>query len=90
MRAILLAIVLAGGCRKASAPEDDCGALRVTIDGAPMPAMPNGIAFSAKVNGQVTWYVDVSDLDIRCEQLPPNSGRIVVDGRLEGAYCGQR
>ena len=79
----LLIVVVAAACAKT--PEVECPDLRVTVDGAPLPAMPHGLAFSSKVNGQVTWYVDVSDVEVSCDQVPPNTGRTLRAGETSAS-----
>lgn len=42
--------------------------------------MTNGLAFSYRVNGTVTWHVDLSDHATTCEHYMGKHGRILQDG----------
>jgi hypothetical protein len=59
----LLLILFAAACTNTSNGKGaeagaECPALSVTADGVSLPAMTNGLAFSYRVNGTVTWHVD--------------------------------
>lgn len=79
----LLLISVAAACTKAPSSTDaECPALRVTADGVPLPAMTNGLAFSYRVNGIVTWHVDRSDHAKTCERYMGKDGRILENGEV--------
>jgi hypothetical protein len=77
---ILLLILVTAACSKTSGDGGACPPLRVTANGAALPAMPNGLAFSHRVNGAVTWHVDRSDRAKTCEQYMGKDGRILESG----------
>jgi hypothetical protein len=81
----LLLILVAAACTKtsnsnAAGSGAECPALRVTADGVSLPAMTNGLAFSYRVNGTVTWHVDLSDHAMTCERYMGKDGRILQRG----------
>ncbi len=84
VRALLL-ILVAAACSKTSNSEGagsgaECPALSVTANGVPLPALTNGLAFSYRVNGIVTWHVDLSDHASTCERYMGKDGRILQPG----------
>jgi hypothetical protein len=81
----LLLIVVAAACTTTSNSTGagsgaECRALSVTANGVLLPAMTNGLAFSYRVNGTVTWHVDLSDHATTCERYMGKDGRILQDG----------
>jgi hypothetical protein len=75
---ILLLILVTAACSKTA--DQGCPPLRVTANGAALPAMPNGLAFSHRVHGAVTWHVDRSDRAKTCEHYMGMDGRILESG----------
>ncbi len=84
MRTLLL-ILVAAACTKTSNSKGagsgtECPVLSVTANGVSLPAMTNGLAFSYRVNGTVTWHVDLSDHANTCEHYMGKDGRILQQG----------
>ena len=79
---VMVAVVAAAACKKAKTAET-CGALSVTIDGKPQPAMPNGLARLTVVGNDKLYEVQVFNHDqATCEQFISRSGRNVPDGEV--------
>jgi hypothetical protein len=81
----LLLLLVAAACTKTSNSKGagsgaECPALSVTANGVSLPAMTNGLAFSYRVNGTVTWHVDLSDHANTCERYMGKDGRILQHG----------
>jgi|MudIll2142460700_1097286.scaffolds.fasta_scaffold18645_2 hypothetical protein len=85
----LLAAVLAAGCKKTPTAES-CGALTVTVDGKPLPAMPNGLARLTVQGSDKLYEVQVFNHDkSTCEQFVDRSGRQIPDGEVSvRAFAG--
>jgi len=84
--ALLLLLVACG--KKQTA--ESCGALSVTVEGQPLPAMPNGFARANIMNGDTSYEVDVFNHDqITCEKFIDKGGRQVPDGEVSvRAFAG--
>jgi hypothetical protein len=76
----LLVIVLAAACEKSVRSDPSCPALSVTVDGAPQPALPYGLAYSFKLNGEPSWVVDMSNFVTDCGRYMGIDGRVLRPG----------
>ncbi len=74
------------GCKKKTA--ESCGALTVTVDGKPLPAMPNGFAVHSTQNK--SYEVEVFNHDkTTCEQILSKNGRTIPEGEVSiRAFAG--
>jgi len=82
---------LAGGCsNKPAAAGGPCKPLAVTVDGTALAAMPNGLARSNSMNGDISYEVLMFNHDkATCEQLLSKSGRQIPDGEVSvRAFAG--
>lgn len=77
----MLAIGVAG-CKKPKTAES-CGPLTVTIDGQPLPAMPNGLARKSVMTGDSNYEVQLFNHDkSTCEEMISKQGRNVFEGEV--------
>jgi hypothetical protein len=88
---MLIAAVLAAGCSKKTDKSGGggggaaaaCKPLAVTVDGTPLAAMPNGLAKSNNMSGDLSYEVHVFDHDkTTCEDMLSKSGRTVPEGEV--------
>lgn len=83
-----ISALVAGGCSKqddkpAGAAAAACKPLSVSVDGTPLAAMPNGLARSNNMNGDISYEVHVFDHDkATCDELLGKSGRSVPEGEV--------
>lgn len=89
-RVLVVACVLAGGCSRKAPTAESCGPLTVTIDGAPLAAMPHGLARKNVAAGEINYEVEVyNHATTTCEQFLSKSGRSVPDGEVSvRAFAG--
>jgi hypothetical protein len=94
---VAVTVVLGAGCSKkkegaggGAAAAGSCKPLAVTVDGAPLAAMPNGLARSNKMSGDVTYEVQMFNHDkASCGEMLSKSGRQVPDGEVSvRAFAG--
>lgn len=85
---LVIATLLAAGCSKkddkaGGASAAACKPLTVTVDGTPLAAMPNGLAKSNNMNGDISYEVHAFDhAKTTCEDMLNKSGRTVPEGEV--------
>jgi hypothetical protein len=85
MKTIALALlVLASACaKKEGATAGSCKDLTVTVDGAPLPALPHGLAKANNMNGDVSYEVQLFNHDkTTCDQFLDKAGRPIPEGEV--------
>ena len=96
---LVVGAALAAGCSKKNQdsggesggmPTGRCRALEVTVDGAALAAMPNGLARSNNMNGDISYEVLMfNHHKATCEELLSKSGRQIPDGEVSvRAFAG--
>lgn len=90
---LVAAVAASAGCSKqdgGAAGAGACKPLAVTVDGTALAAMPNGLARSNNMNGDISYEVQVFNHDkATCEQMVEKSGRTVPDGEVSvRAFAG--
>jgi hypothetical protein len=93
--AVAVAVVVGGGCSKkdgagSGGAAGSCKPLAVTVDGTPLAAMPNGLARSNNMNGDISYEVLVFNHDkATCAELVSKAGRQIPDGEVSvRAFAG--
>jgi hypothetical protein len=84
MKTGLLVLVLAAACAKQDgATAASCKDLTVTVDGAPLAALPHGLAKANNMNGDISYEVQLFSHDkATCDELLNKTGRQVPDGEV--------
>jgi hypothetical protein len=79
-----------GGAGGAGGGGGACKPLAVTVDGQPLAAMPNGLARSNNMNGDITYEVQMFNHDkSTCEEMVSKGGRQVPEGEVSvRAFAG--
>ncbi|MBA3392299.1 MAG: hypothetical protein H0T89_06630 [Deltaproteobacteria bacterium] len=93
MSKLVLCCVLAAsllGCGNKEKTAESCGPLTVTIDGKPLPAMPNGFARKNIMQGDSNYEIEVfNHAKTTCEEMVSNKGRNVHEGEVSvRAFAG--
>jgi hypothetical protein len=80
----LLVLVLAAACaKKDGATAGSCKDLTVTVDGAPLAAVPHGLAKGNNMNGDISYEVQLFNHDkATCDELLNKSGRHIPEGEV--------
>jgi len=89
MKTTWFVIVLAACGNKDGGPKT-CQPLAVTVDGAPLAAMPHGLAKANNMRGDVAYEVQLFNHDkATCEGLLDKAGRQIPDGEVSvRAFAG--
>jgi hypothetical protein len=92
---LVLGAALAAGCSKkkdegGAAAAASCKPLTVTVDGTALAAMPNGLARSNNMNGDISYEVLMfNHAKATCAELVSKSGRQIPDGEVSvRAFAG--
>jgi len=87
--ALVAALLTVVACKKAKTAET-CGPLTVTVDGKPLPAMPNGLARLTIQGNDKLYEVEVFNHDkSTCEQFIDRKGRQIPEGEVSiRAFAG--
>ena len=81
---LVLGFGFAAGCaKKDSATAGSCKPLSVTVDGAALPALPNGLAKANNMNGDISYEVQLFNHDkATCDDLLNKTGREIPEGEV--------
>jgi hypothetical protein len=92
---LVVGAALVASCAKkresgGTAAGSSCKPLTVTVDGTALPAMPNGLARSNNVSGDISYEVLMfNHAKATCEELLSKSGRQIPDGEVSvRAFAG--
>jgi hypothetical protein len=84
MKLAMCLVLLAAACaKKDAATAGTCKDLTVTVDGAPLPALPHGLAKGNNMNGDISYEVQLFNHDkASCDDLLSKTGRQIPDGEV--------